>query len=136
MPIVVLVLATSIAAIATTSFDGSGNPPATPGRTLKITGHIKGMYPGREAILKLHIRNPFPLRVTVTRVRVTVTRGEGALTTCPAKMLRVRSWRGSRWIPPHKFRIVRMPIRMRATAPDVCQGTRWQLYYSATSTRR
>ena len=134
-PVVAAILTVSAIAVAgTLSTRGTPSSGSAP-RSLKIHGHVRGMYPGRSAILRLHVRNPLTVRVGVYRIRVHVRRGAGPNGTCPATMLAVKPWRGMRRVRGGQTRVFRLRTRMVRRAPDRCQGTRWHLTYDAKSVR-
>jgi len=105
-------------------------------RKLKIVGNLHAMYPSRHARLRLDISNPLGQRVTVTTVSARVHRGAGPSGRCPASMLVIRTWHGSRTLAPGVTKTFHLKARMRRRSPDRCQGTRWQLTYHARSVRR
>ena len=134
-PLLAAVLAVSAVAVAGALSIRAQQPPGAAPRSLRIHGHVNGMFPGRAATLRLHVRNPLAVRVGVYRIRVHVQHGSGPYGRCPARMLRVRPWHGLRRIPGGASRMFRLHIRMRRRAPDRCQGARWDLTYEGTSVR-
>jgi len=134
-PVVAAILTVSAIALAgTLSTRGTATSGSAP-RSLKIHGHVRGMYPGRSATLRLHVQNPLTVRVGVYRIHVHVHRGVGPNGTCPANMLSVKPWRGLQRIRGGQAQVFRLRTRMRRRAPDRCQGTRWRLTYDAKSVR-
>ena len=134
-PAVAAILTVSAIAVAgTLSTRGTATSGPAP-RSLRIHGDVRGMYPGRSATLRLHVRNPLPFRVGVYRIHVHVHRGAGPNGTCPAAMLLVHPWHGMQRIGPGHARTFRLQIRMRRRASDPCQGTKWHLTYDAKSVR-
>jgi len=109
-------------------------PPAarsvTP--TFLVSGSVKGLYPGRVKKLRLKVSNPFGFAIKVRFVRV-VPRSRRA--TCPAKVLRVGTWRGPMRIPAHGSRRIRVKVRLSIDAPDACQGVRFRLRYGGVAVR-
>ena len=63
----------------------------------------------------------------------TVRRGRGPAGRCPARVLRIRLWRGHRRVPAKATRAFRLHVRLRGRAPDRCYGTTWHLHYVARS---
>ncbi len=110
---------------------GSLLPPGGGRKAARLTGHLNAMYPSRHAKLRVHVRNRAGQRIVVHLVHASVHRGSGPNGRCPARMLVVRDWRGSRRVQAGGTRIFRLHVRMRGRAPDRCQGTRWKLSYHA-----
>lgn len=111
------------------------HPNGSAPRSLLIRGHVRGLFPGRSSMLRLRVRNPLSVRVKVLTLKVHVRRGLGPLGRCPAKMLRIKPWRGHRRIQAGHVRRFRLAVRLRLRAPDRCQGARWHLTYDARSAR-
>jgi hypothetical protein len=117
---------------------GPGAEPAArhvpPG--LRGQGHASGFYPGGHGPVWVRVRNPFDHRARVRWIRTYVGKaGPG----CPADNLVARRSRGLRqlqsgkWrhvlIPARQSRRVRVRTRMRARAPDACQGASFPLRF-------
>jgi hypothetical protein len=110
-------------------------PPRTPAG-LRAEGHVTGLYPGRHRPVWVHVRNPFDRRA---RVRWIHTRVIDAGPGCSDDELAPRRSRGLRqlksghWhhvrIPPYQTRRARVRLRMRARAPDACQGATFPLRF-------
>ncbi len=93
------------------------------------------LYPGKATKLVLHVRNPLDIAVKVTRLTVRVGMGTGPYGQCAARTLRVRPWTGHRRIPADATKKLRLPIKMRRSAPGNCIGTRYPLTYYAKAVR-
>jgi hypothetical protein len=93
---------------------------------LRVTGHVSGLAPGVRRTLRVRIQNRYSGPVVVTGVRVLV---EDASDQCPARALEVGRYVGEQRIPRTRARGLRLPIRMRRTANDSCQGERFPLLF-------
>lgn len=132
-----LIVMTAIAAIAvagaytTPGFGDQAVLTSSQGGAFAIRGHVVGLYPGRQARLRLKItnRNSFAIRVTSIRVKV------GSAPGCAAANLRVTAFRGSLRVSPMRTRRLRRPISMSASAPDACMGARFKLTYTGTAVK-
>ena len=129
-----MLVATSLIGVAALAASwtphGSLSPVRQP-KQARLSGHLNAMYPSRHAKLRVHVRNPLGSGIVVHRIHARVHRGTGPNGRCPASMLVVSDWRGSRNVRPGGTRIFRLRVRMRKRAPDRCQGTRWKLTYQA-----
>jgi hypothetical protein len=134
-PILVCALAISAIAVAANWSRSTPSTRREAPRHLRVHGGVAHLSPGQKTTYRVRVRNPLSVRVRVYRVGAHVRRGRGPLGRCPARSLRVRPWSGRRVIPPHSMRKVPLVVRMRRSAPDRCQGTRWRLIYVAKSVR-
>ena len=131
-----MLVATSLIGVAALAASWSPHGSLSPVRQPKqarLSGHLNAMYPSRHAKLRVHVRNRLRSGIVVHRIHARVYRGIGPNGRCPASMLVVRDWRGSRHVQPGRARIFRLRVVMRKRAPDRCQGTRWKLTYHAWS---
>jgi hypothetical protein len=110
----------------------SGEPAK---RHLAIHGHVRHLMLGRPKILRVHVRDPLNAGVGVYQLRAVVRPGRGRRGRCPARAIHIRPWNGFRTIAPGTERTFRLRIRLRAHAPDRCQGARWTIHYHARSVR-
>ena len=111
---------------------------AEDGPRVKLSGHTKGLYPGRHRRIRVTVQNPFPHAV---KVRLVVARVKDAGPGCSRHNLvtrrsrELRPVRGGGWrhvrIAPHSARRVRVWLRMRRRAPDACQRARFPLRFRA-----
>jgi hypothetical protein len=112
--------------------------PRAFGPRVKLSGHVKGLYPGRHRRIRVTVRTPFRHGV---KVRLVVARVKDAGPGCSRHNLVTRRSRGLRpvrgggWrhvrIAPHSARRVRVWLRMRRRAPDACQQARFPLRFRA-----
>lgn len=102
-------------------------------RPFRVSGTVKGLYPGRVKTLRVRVRNPngVPMRVRFVRVRVV-----SPVSTCPARSVRVKPWRGSVQIRAGASKRLRLQVRMRRWTPDACQGVRYRLRYKGWAVTR
>jgi hypothetical protein len=111
---------------------GGGHAKAPAARHLTVSGHVEGLYPGRETTLWLTVHNPFGRNVAVRSVRTTVQAGAGS---CSGAELSVSSRSFSSIalrIAPHRSRRVPVAVKLR-TADPACQDARWPLRYHVTA---
>lgn len=132
-PIVTAAVVALVAAAAYTKpgFQDQAALTSSKGGAFVIRGHVRGLYPGRQALLRLRVTNRrnFPIRVTSIRVKVAGTQG------CAASNIRVTGFRGSRRIWRRGTRRLRLPISMSSTAPDACMGARFKLTYAGRAVK-
>jgi hypothetical protein len=93
-----------------------------------ISGGATGLYPGGVGHVALKVRNPFKRRLRVQGLSVRVLdAGAG----CRAANLRVARFGGFVDVLPRRSRIVRLNVRMLASAPPACAGARFPLRFSS-----
>jgi hypothetical protein len=100
---------------------------------LRVHGRIKGLYPGARKRLRVRVRNTYPRHARVRLVRTSV---RSAGPDCSRANLHVRGNPRTRWIPAHSKILIRLRVRMSASAPDACQGATWPLRYRVRVERR
>ena len=98
--------------------------------TLSVSGFAVGLYPGFRTSMKVKVQNGGPRVTTVTRIRVTV--GSGA-SGCPGRTLRVGGFTGSRRVGSGRTWRLWIPVAMRVSAGDACQGARYPLLFVYTA---
>jgi len=108
---------------------GSAGPSAaSPGTalTFRLSGHIKNMYPGRKAHLRVAVHNleRFPIRMLEITARV-VRGGPG----CSGRYIRIKTYHGGLRVPSHRWRSALLAVRMLRGAPDACQNVRFSLHF-------
>lgn len=133
-PLIVLAAVVALAAAAAYTQSGFRDQAvltSSKGGAFSIRGHVRGLYPGRQARLTLTIsnRNRSAIRVTSIRVRV------GSAPGCAASNLRVASFRGSLRVRAMGKRRLRRPLRMSPSAPDACMGARFKLTYTGKAVK-
>lgn len=95
------------------------------GHAFKISGHVKGLYPGKAAKLVTTLRNPNPTGIRVTLIKAKVASAPG----CPAKNIKITPFKGKRYIGSGHTVKVKLKITMKAKAPNGCQGDKLRLKY-------
>jgi hypothetical protein len=93
---------------------------------VRIKGHVTALYPGVPAILHARARNRAPRPVRLMRVKARVRSGAPG---CGRRYLRTKRIHPRRIISPHRKRRLPIKVRLRASAPDACQGVRFRLHY-------
>jgi hypothetical protein len=94
---------------------------------LVVRGHVRGLYPGASKRIRVVVRNRSQVVVLLERLGVRV--GD-ASRSCAAANVRVRGYKGSQPIPAGGHRRLRLRVRMRASAPNGCQGARFPLTFT------
>jgi hypothetical protein len=94
---------------------------------LVVRGHVRGLYPGARKRIRVVVRNRANMVVLLDGLYVRVT---DASASCAAANVRVRRFRGSKPIPAGGHRRFRLRVRMRASAPNACQGARFPLMFT------
>jgi hypothetical protein len=100
---------------------------------VRVSGHVKGLFPGARKGLRLKVRNGSRRWAIVRAVKADVTSGAGDcspryLSTVPKNLRYPR-------IRPHKTRRIGVRIRMWPGAPDACQGVRLPLRFKVRAGR-
>ena len=103
--------------------------------SFRVKGRVRKLYPGRRKSMTVHVRNPHGYAIVVrelgVRVRKSDRPGCGRRWVRPKRVVRL-----SLLVPPHSRARASFPVRMRAAAPDACQGARWGLRFRGTAVRR
>ena len=99
--------------------------------SVKITGHVTGMYPGRVAVFRVRVKNPGHSTVLVKKVSATVgNAGPG----CDGTNLIVQRSRKTLHIAPGRRAKLKLRATMVPDAPDACQGLAFPLAFHAKVT--
>ncbi len=101
----------------------AGHRPA-----VRIRGHVDGLYPGVKTVLHAKARNRSHRPLRLLRVKTRVGSPSAA---CDRVSLRAKRIRPRVVIGAHHRRRLRIPVRLRASAPDACQGAAFPLRYRA-----
>ena len=108
---------------------GTGDAPAIARiPSVLISGHVKGLYPGRTTKLRGRVHNPGSRAVLVTHVSAAVGKTGQA---CGSKFLKVRRSRGTVRVAAHDRHKVILKVTMLAGAPESCQGATFPLRFHA-----
>lgn len=92
----------------------------------RVRGHLKDLYPGRATVLSARVTNTGRSPIVVTRLKVAV---RSTTAGCPASTLKIKPFVGRKRVSGHASVRVKLPALMKASAPDACQGTRYQLTF-------
>jgi hypothetical protein len=138
---VVLAIAVASGAAAYAALPGNGDgraalrahAAASAASALRISGHVRGLYPGARMGIRLKVRNGSSRWVVVRAIRADVRSGASGcspdnLSTVPKELTYPR-------IRPHKTRRVGIRIRMWKKTPDACQGVTFPLRYKVRAGR-
>lgn len=93
--------------------------------SFKISGHIKNLYPGKSTKLVTTVRNPNRVGIRVTLVKAKVTGVSG----CPSKNIKVKPFKGKRFVGAGHTVKVKLAITMKLKAPNGCQGAKLRISY-------
>ena len=103
--------------------------------TFGVSGRVRRLYPGARKSMTLRVRNPHGYAIVVRSLGVRV--GKSDRVGCGRRWVRPkRVVRLSLLVPAHSVARASFPLRMRAAAPDACQGARWRLRFVGTAVRR
>ena len=112
---------------------GIGIESAVAASGFSVKGKAERLFPGIPGNLVLTIRNPFDFAIVVHRVRVVV---RDASTGCRADNLTTPGLTTHVRVKALSRAKVKVPITMRADAPNACQGKSFPLVFSGRATRR
>jgi hypothetical protein len=121
-----------IAAFLTLCFLVPGGVAAEASGPFRVRGEAGPLFPGVPGELALTIRNPFDHAILVTAVRVDVG---NASKRCRAGNLSTPGFTSDVRVKAFSSIDVTVPIRLRADAPDPCQGKTFPLRFSGRATR-
>lgn len=97
-----------------------------------VRGHENGLYPGLTRPMLVRVRNPESFAVRLTRVTARVSSPSRA---CRARNVWIASFTGSRRIPARGRIRIYLSSGMRSMAPNICQGARFPVTFTATLVR-
>jgi len=99
-------------------------PGRKPLRSLNVSGHVRGLYPGSSRRLRVRVGNPTRRDLHGCRVRVHVgDAGPG----CGSRNVVIKRRRVRLPLAKHEAVRVRLRAQMRSAADDACQGARFPL---------
>ena len=127
----VAVLGLLAGAVAAYAALGVGDSAAKRDRhrpAVRIRGDVDGLYPGASTVLYARVRNRSHRPIRVLRVKTRVGSPSAA---CDRIALHAKRIRPRVVIGAHHRRRLRIPVRLRASAPDACQGAAFPLRYRA-----
>ncbi len=135
LAVVAALLAAAVGAYAALGGPSRASPAraGSDGRApVRVTGHVTGLVPGASAHLRGRVRNRTgdPLRVVWVKARV-----RSASPACDRVNVRTKRIRPRYVVAAHATRRLRIPVRMKAWAPDACQGALFPLRYRARVAR-
>jgi hypothetical protein len=129
-----LTAAAAITAVGVVGAAGATHAAAPTGaaRTLVLSGHVSGLFPGstRPLVLRIRNRNAFAVRVVSTRVVV-----RDASSRCRSSNLRVSRFRGSLRVRARQTGTLRLLVQMTPAAPNACQRAVFPLTLTARAVR-
>jgi hypothetical protein len=129
---IVVVLVLALAATGSARMSGESGRRVAPARALKITGGVRGLYPGARVRLPLKVRNlrGYPIRVVALNVKV-----GNASKGCRRRQLRISRLRRRPVVPAHRRRRIVLQATMLRSAPDACKGAVFPLRFKARGRR-
>src|SRR5215207_4667747 len=93
-------------------------PPAAPGASIRMSGHVAGLYPGRTRSFRVTVENVGRRALLVHSVGAVV---KSPSRRCSAASIRLGSFRGRLRLAPDSRRRVRLRIAMIPEAANACQ---------------
>ena len=118
-----------LVALLAFSFSALGAPrPKQPTRTFKLSGSVRGLYPGGLGHVAVTVHNPYRKTLRLRALRVLVRRARPG---CPASVLRLKPFRGYLDVRPRRSRKVWVAVRMIPSAGNACRGARFPLSFRA-----
>jgi hypothetical protein len=93
----------------------------------KISGKLKGLYPGAKRGLVLVVHNPQTFAIVVTSITTTIASPSAG---CQASNLVVGAFSGQLTVAAGGSAKASVPVLMQHGAPDACQGAVFPLTYS------
>jgi hypothetical protein len=109
---------------------GGGGPSSTD--VFELSGSVEGLYPGADLELPVKVENPARFAVRLLTLDVSVA---DSAPTCLASEIVVGAYAGGVEVPALGEVVVELPIMMRPSAPDACQGATFSLTYIGTAER-
>ena len=103
--------------------DGAAAKSATPG--FKVTGHISGLYPGRQAKLVVRLHNPNGFAISVRSLKASVKNVPG----CSGKNIKIKKFKGKHRVAARRTGKIKLTLTMKPKAPDGCQAAKLPLVY-------
>lgn len=104
----------------------AADPP--PARAMRVRGNVRGLRPGVPRRLVARVINRTGARLVVREVGARALSASGG---CPPDALRVATKRVRRHLGPRQRIYVRLRARLAASAPNTCQGARFELRFRA-----
>jgi len=111
----------------------SGTPAGSSGSSIRVRGHVVGLYPGARKAMRVRIGNRSTRAVLVTGIKV---RSGDASPACLGTNLRFRPLRAPIVVGAGASKTTQLRVRMRRSAPDACQGARFPLRFAVTAVQR
>ena len=103
--------------------DGAAARSATPG--FKVTGHISGLYPARQAMLVARVHNPNGFAISVRSLKASVKNVQG----CSGKNIKIETFKGKHRVAARKTGKIKLTLTMKPKAPDGCQAAELPLVF-------
>ena len=108
-----------------------GSAAAAKPSAFRAKGNLVGLYPGLSTKVRVKVTNRGASPITLTQLKAKV---KSTTVGCSAGTLKISPFKGRKRIGRHATVTVRLPARLSASAPDACQGTRYQLSYTGKAT--
>jgi hypothetical protein len=107
--------------------------PPSAGKSFSIRGDVGDLYPGARAPLNVQVTNPNNSPLTVRSIAVRVE--DSDVIGCGREWIRPgKDVQISALVPAKSTAHLSFPVRMLGSAPVVCQGATWPLYFSGAGT--
>lgn len=107
---------------------GAASPSTGPkGQSpVRVSGHVARLYPGATMRLPTTVRNTTAEALRLIWVK---TLDWGASDVCRGRYIRAKRVRPRVLIKPGHPERIRIPVRLKAEAPDACEGARFPLEF-------
>jgi len=103
-----------------------------PPLSLRVSGGVRGLYPGARLRLRLKVRNTRDFPILVVSLKINV---RNAGSSCRRTQLRIARFRRSLVVPAHRARRTGLSVTMLRSAPDACKDAVFPLRFTARGRR-
>jgi hypothetical protein len=118
------------------AFGGRPAVYSTAHRTFRVTGRVKGLFPGAVKRVLVKITNSSRSRLILITARIGIG-GDAARPDCVPRMyLRASRFKGRKLVAPHRTRRLRLTMSMLPSAPEACMGGVFPLRFRAKAVGR
>lgn len=103
--------------------------------SFRISGRLRGLYPGKRKIMTIKVKNPNRFPIVVKEMRVAVKRSTKP--GCGPEWIKARKrFLISLLVPARARAFASLPVKLRAKAPGACKGARWRLRFRGGAVRK
>jgi len=105
-------------------------PCSAPASDLRLSGDVGRLFPGISQSMRVEVRNPGDRWVRLRWLQVSPTAGTGG---CAAGNVIAGRQSTRLLVGPEQTKVASVPVRLRAGAPNSCQGVRFRLRLRAAA---